>query len=124
MRVDSAGERHYVRGTAVALGWLLGEVDDPGLMAPTRDGDSARLPSEDVAQYEQVLRALSEPGAGQVAPAAKPPEYGPDHQADQLARWHVDDHPDEDAAASSGRDGDAADAADVLDRDGWDSLDE
>jgi hypothetical protein len=59
-RLDNPYERLFVHGTALALGWLLGEVTDPGLMAPTRCGDGSAIPSEDRAQYQQVLRALSE----------------------------------------------------------------
>src|SRR5690242_13475048 len=60
-RLENPYERHFVHGTALALGWLLGQVTDPGLMAPTRCGDGSRIPPEDRAQYQQVLRALSEP---------------------------------------------------------------
>jgi hypothetical protein len=59
--ITSPAERHFAHGTVAALGWLLGEVTDPGLMAPLRRGDGTMIPPEDGAQYARVLRALSEP---------------------------------------------------------------
>lgn len=63
-RVGSGYEREYAHGVAVALGWLVGEVDDPTLMAPNRDGDGDLVVAADREEYRSVLRELSVTSAG------------------------------------------------------------
>lgn len=58
-RAGSLYERLHAHGTAVALAWLLGKVDDPTLMAPIRDGDGRLIPSADRDEYSSVLLRLS-----------------------------------------------------------------
>ncbi len=58
-RVHSGYERHYAHGVTVALGWVLGEVHDPALMAPIRNGDGELIPEADREEYRTVLQKLS-----------------------------------------------------------------
>lgn len=62
-RTASLYERHYAHGVAVALGWLLGSIDDPALMAPIRDGDGECISAATRDEYRSVLRKLAEPPA-------------------------------------------------------------
>lgn len=51
--------RSYALGAAVALGWVLGVIDDPGLLTPTYREDGGTLPDGDRAACARVLRTLS-----------------------------------------------------------------
>lgn len=64
-RTGSLYERHFAHGVTVALGWLLGSIDDPALMAPIRDGDGEFIPPATREEFGSVLRNLSAPPAAQ-----------------------------------------------------------
>lgn len=66
-RASSGYEQHYAHGVAVALGWTLGVIDDPRLMAPFRTGEGERLSFEVREQYRNILLALA---TGQTGPRA------------------------------------------------------
>ncbi|GAY11644.1 hypothetical protein TOK_0027 [Pseudonocardia sp. N23] len=49
-----------MHGAVVALGWLLGELTDPRLMAPIFDGAATRIPVAERELCRARLWALSE----------------------------------------------------------------
>lgn len=57
--VENPYERFYCHGARVALGWVLGIINDPGLLTPIRDGDGAPIPDEDREVYRAHLRAIA-----------------------------------------------------------------
>ncbi|MGD9989552.1 hypothetical protein [Pseudonocardia sp.] len=59
-RVGSGYTRRYMHGVTVALGWLLGELSDPRLMAPVFDGAGERIPVAEREVCQARLWALSE----------------------------------------------------------------
>jgi len=63
VRIGSPYERFYCHGVRVALGWVLGIIDDPGLLAPIRDGDGVHIPSSDRDAYARYLREIVRPTA-------------------------------------------------------------
>jgi len=58
-RIASGYERHFAHGVTVALGWLLGEFDDPAMMAPLRLHDGTPLTAEERERLKEALRDLS-----------------------------------------------------------------
>jgi hypothetical protein len=60
-RVRSWPERLYAHGVTCALGWVLGELDDPALMAPLRTGDGAAISYAEREEYRARLRAFALP---------------------------------------------------------------
>ncbi len=60
-RIGSSYERFYCHGVRVALGWVLGIIDDPALLAPIRDGDGVRIPLADRDAYAGYLREIARP---------------------------------------------------------------
>ena len=56
---DSPVERFYAHGVRAALGWALGIIDDPTLLAPTRTGDGNPIDPADRERYRQRLRELT-----------------------------------------------------------------
>ncbi len=77
IRIGSPYERYYCHGVRVALGWVLGIVDDPALLAPIRDGDGIHIPPADRDAYAAHLREIAQPSArprtgeqGRAVPAA------------------------------------------------------
>jgi len=67
IRVDSPYERYYCHGVRVALGWMLGIIDDPALLAPIRDGDGVSIPPADRNAYAGHLREIARPSARPLA---------------------------------------------------------
>lgn len=63
IRIGSPYERYYCHGARVALGWVIGIIDDPGLLAPIRDGDGVRIPPADRDAYARYLREIARPTA-------------------------------------------------------------
>lgn len=59
VRIGSPYERYYCHGVRVALGWVLGIIDDPGLLAPIRDGDGVHIPLADRDAYGGYLREIA-----------------------------------------------------------------
>jgi hypothetical protein len=60
-RAESWVERQYAHGVTCALGWVLGEIDDPALMAPLHDGAGAVIPFAEREEYRIRLRACALP---------------------------------------------------------------
>ena len=54
-------ERQYAHGVTCALGWVLGEIDDPALMAPLHTGTGAVIPFAEREEYRIRLRACALP---------------------------------------------------------------
>ncbi|MHA6784322.1 hypothetical protein ACVGOW_25500 [Pseudonocardia saturnea] len=61
IRISSPYERYYCHGVRVALGWVLGIIDDPALLAPIRDGDGVLITPADRDVYAGYLREISRP---------------------------------------------------------------
>jgi hypothetical protein len=65
-RADSWVERQYAHGVTCALGWVLGEIDDPALMAPLHNGAGAVIPFVEREEYRIRLRACALPDSARV----------------------------------------------------------
>jgi hypothetical protein len=63
VRIGNPYERFYCHGVRVALGWVLGIIDDPALLAPIRDGNGALIPPADRDAYAEYLREIARPTA-------------------------------------------------------------
>lgn len=63
VRIGSPYERFYCHGVRVALGWVLGIIGDPGLLAPIRDGYGVLIPPADRDAYANYLREIARPTA-------------------------------------------------------------
>jgi hypothetical protein len=66
-RAESWVERQYAHGVTCALGWVLGEIDDPALMAPLHTGSGAVIPFAEREEYRIRLRACALPDAARAA---------------------------------------------------------
>ncbi|MBN9113648.1 MAG: hypothetical protein J0I34_33350 [Pseudonocardia sp.] len=60
LRASDSYVRHYMHGAVVALGWLLGDLTDPRLMAPVFNGVATRIPAAERELCRARLWALSE----------------------------------------------------------------
>ncbi|MGD9986343.1 hypothetical protein [Pseudonocardia sp.] len=59
LRAGDSYVRHYMHGVVVTLGWLLGELTDPRLMAPFFDGAARRIPVAELELCRARLLVLS-----------------------------------------------------------------
>lgn len=59
--------RSYARGVAIALGWVLGAIDDPTLMTPLHREDGTTIPDDERLECARTLHTLS------VRPIPAPP---------------------------------------------------
>lgn len=59
--------RSYARGVTIALGWVLGAIDDPTMLTPLYREDGSTIPDDERLECARVLHTLS------VRPLPAPP---------------------------------------------------
>jgi hypothetical protein len=69
-------ERHYAHGVTCGLGWVLGEIDDPAIMAPVRTGDGGAISFAEREEYRTRLRAFALPDGAQATDLTTWPPAG------------------------------------------------
>jgi hypothetical protein len=58
------------------LGWVLGEIDDPAIMAPVRTGDGGAISFAEREEYRTRLRAFALPDGAQATDLTTWPPAG------------------------------------------------